>query len=48
MDDLLPFDTHLAILRDFARLGAVRIKFLGGEPLLAPDIGLLTEEVRRL
>lgn len=47
-DNPLSFDEHVGILRDFARLGAVRIKFLGGEPLLSRDIGLLTDEVKRL
>ncbi len=32
-------ETHIRTLHEFARLGAVRIKFLGGEPLLHPDIG---------
>jgi len=41
-------DTHLQVLRDFARLGAARIKFLGGEPLLSPHIDRLVDEVKRL
>lgn len=39
---------HLAILGEFARLGAVRIKFLGGEPLLFPDLDRLADETLRL
>ena len=39
---------HRLILREFARLGAVRIKFLGGEPLLRADLGELIDEVKRL
>ena len=39
---------HLHVLGEFARLGAVRIKFLGGEPLLLRDIGLLAERVSEL
>lgn len=46
-DHPLTRDQHLAILREFARLGAVRIKFLGGEPLLSPDIAALIDEVQR-
>jgi DNA-binding CsgD family transcriptional regulator len=34
-------DDHLRVLREFARLGAARIKFLGGEPLLRADIDRL-------
>jgi len=40
--------THLRVLRDFARLGAARIKFLGGEPLLHEDIDALVSEVKSL
>jgi MoaA/NifB/PqqE/SkfB family radical SAM enzyme len=47
-DDPIPFGKHVEVLREFARLGAVRIKFLGGEPLLDQDIGRLAEEVTRL
>ncbi len=41
-------DTVCAGYAQFARLGTVRIKFLGGEPLLRDDIGELVQEVRRL
>jgi MoaA/NifB/PqqE/SkfB family radical SAM enzyme len=47
-DDPMSRPEHLETLRDFARLGAVRVKFLGGEPLLSPDIDFLVNEVRRL
>lgn len=47
-DAPLTLDEHRRILAEFARLGAVRIKFLGGEPLLSRDIDALTEEVIRL
>ena len=40
--------THLRVLGEFARLGAARIKFLGGEPLLHDDIAALVDETRRL
>ena len=45
-----PLDTatHYKLLAEFARLGAVRLKFLGGEPLLRDDIGELVAETRRL
>jgi MoaA/NifB/PqqE/SkfB family radical SAM enzyme len=36
------------VLEDFARLGAARIKFLGGEPLLHSDIGPLVRTVKAL
>jgi MoaA/NifB/PqqE/SkfB family radical SAM enzyme len=39
---------HEGVLRELARLGAVRIKFLGGEPLLRDDVRQLVAEVRRL
>jgi MoaA/NifB/PqqE/SkfB family radical SAM enzyme len=39
---------HRRVLGELARLGSVRIKFLGGEPLLRPDIGELVAETRRL
>jgi MoaA/NifB/PqqE/SkfB family radical SAM enzyme len=39
---------HRSILAEFARLGAVRVKFLGGEPLLRRDIAELIEVVRDL
>lgn len=44
----LALGEHRRILAQFARLGTVRIKFLGGEPLLRDDIGELVEEVRQL
>ncbi len=47
-DSPLTRDEHIGVLREFARLGAVRIKFLGGEPLLSRDIGALIDEVRAL
>lgn len=47
-DAPLDLDRHATILREFARLGAVRIKFLGGEPLLSPDFGFLVDMVRSL
>lgn len=40
--------THKQILTEFARLGALRIKFLGGEPLMRPDIADLVATVRQL
>lgn len=47
-DPQLTTEEHLGLLREFARLGAVRIKFLGGEPLLRDDLGDLVTETRRL
>ncbi|HKB71466.1 MAG TPA: radical SAM protein, partial [Thermoanaerobaculia bacterium] len=47
-DRPLALDDHLSILGEFARLGAARIKFLGGEPLLVPDLDRLADEVLRL
>ncbi|MBI2834963.1 MAG: radical SAM protein [Acidobacteria bacterium] len=47
-DHPLTLAEHRRVLHEFARLGAVRIKFLGGEPLLCPDIEELVEDVRRL
>jgi len=47
-DPQLSTSEHRRILSEFARLGTVRIKFLGGEPLLRDDIGELVAEVRRL
>lgn len=47
-DPQLTTAQHLTVLREFARLGAVRIKFLGGEPLLRADLETLIGEVRRL
>jgi len=48
VDPQLSTDEHRRILAEFARLGTVRVKFLGGEPLMRPDIGELIDEVRRL
>jgi len=47
-DPQLDTQTHLKILAEFSRLGTARIKFLGGEPLLRNDLGILIQEVRRL
>jgi MoaA/NifB/PqqE/SkfB family radical SAM enzyme len=47
-DAQLDTDTHHRIVGEFARLGSVRVKFLGGEPLLRDDIGELIAEVNRL
>jgi len=47
-DSPLSTQQHLKILREFARLGTVRVKFLGGEPLLRDDLGVLVDEVVRL
>lgn len=47
-DPRISTEDHLHVLGEFARLGAVRIKFLGGEPLLLRDIGLLAERVSEL
>ena len=47
-DPQLSTNDHFRILDDFARAGAVRIKLLGGEPLLRADIGEIVERVRRL
>lgn len=38
---------HQRVIREFGQLGSVRIKFLGGEPLLHPDLGTLVDEVKR-
>ena len=46
-DPRADLETHLSVLAEFARLGAVRIKFLGGEPLLHPHIGQLVAAVKR-
>lgn len=40
-------EQHLSVLAEFARLGAVRIKFLGGEPLLHPDLGTLIAAAKK-
>jgi MoaA/NifB/PqqE/SkfB family radical SAM enzyme len=42
------FEQHAAILEEFASLGAVRVKFLGGEPLLRHDIEELIDHVNGL
>jgi MoaA/NifB/PqqE/SkfB family radical SAM enzyme len=47
-DPQLSTQVHKGLLEQFARLGTVRVKFLGGEPMLRPDIGELVEETRRL
>jgi MoaA/NifB/PqqE/SkfB family radical SAM enzyme len=47
-DAPLATEDHRKLLAEFAAVGAVRIKFLGGEPLLRDDIGILVEETRRL
>jgi MoaA/NifB/PqqE/SkfB family radical SAM enzyme len=47
-DPQLDTQTHLGLLGEFSRLGTARIKFLGGEPLLRNDLGVLVQEVRRL
>ena len=47
-DHPLTTEQHRGVLAEFARLGAVRIKFLGGEPLLRDDIDALVTETRRL
>jgi MoaA/NifB/PqqE/SkfB family radical SAM enzyme len=45
-DPRASLETHRHTLAEFARLGAVRIKFLGGEPLLHHDIGELVDIAR--
>lgn len=47
-DPQLSTAEHLRLLREFAALGTVRVKFLGGEPLLREDVGTLVQETRRL
>jgi MoaA/NifB/PqqE/SkfB family radical SAM enzyme len=47
-DPQLDTETHIKILSEFARLGAARIKFLGGEPLLRNDLDTLVQEVKHL
>lgn len=47
-DPRADLDTHLRVIGEFARLGAARIKFLGGEPLLYHDIGTLVSRVKSL
>lgn len=39
-------DAHLGVIAELARLGAARIKFLGGEPLLHEHLGTLAAAVR--
>ena len=41
-------DGRITDLNEFARLGAVRVKFLGGEPLLREDVDALISETKRL
>lgn len=45
-DPRATLETHLAVLADFARLGAARVKFLGGEPLMHEHIATLTATVK--
>jgi MoaA/NifB/PqqE/SkfB family radical SAM enzyme len=40
--------SHVRVLTELAQLGAARIKFLGGEPLLHPDIAPLVATVKKL
>lgn len=47
-DPQLPLETHRTILSEFKRLGSVRIKFLGGEPLLHPHLHELVVFARGL
>ena len=47
-DTQLSTQDHFRILGDFARAGAARIKLLGGEPLLRPDIGDIVEHIQKL
>jgi MoaA/NifB/PqqE/SkfB family radical SAM enzyme len=47
-DPQLTTEQHRGVLAEFARLGTVRVKFLGGEPLLRDDIDALIGETRRL
>ena len=47
-DPQLTTEQHRRVLAEFARLGTVRVKFLGGEPLLRDDIDELIGETRRL
>ncbi|MBP7778392.1 MAG: radical SAM protein [Acidobacteria bacterium] len=47
-DPRVDLATHRRVLGEFAHLGAVRIKFLGGEPLLSPHLPALVEEVKTL
>jgi MoaA/NifB/PqqE/SkfB family radical SAM enzyme len=47
-DQQLTTAEHREILAEFARLGTVRVKFLGGEPLLRADIAELAAHVRGL
>lgn len=45
-DPRAPLETHLGVLSELARLGAVRVKFLGGEPLLSADLPQLVAAVK--
>jgi MoaA/NifB/PqqE/SkfB family radical SAM enzyme len=47
-DPKLSLEQHRRVLAEFARLGTVRVKFLGGEPLLHEDVDALVVETRRL
>ena len=47
-DPQVGLDAHLKVVRELAALGAARIKFLGGEPLLSPHLAPLVDEVRTL
>jgi len=47
-DPQLGTTEHRRVIAEFARLGTVRIKFLGGEPLLRTDIGELVDQVRQV
>ena len=47
-DPQLSTEQHRRLLAEFARLGTIRVKFLGGEPLLRDDIDTLVVETRRL
>lgn len=47
-DEAWTADDHRRVIGELARAGSVRIKFLGGEPLLHPDLGSLVDEVKRL
>jgi MoaA/NifB/PqqE/SkfB family radical SAM enzyme len=45
-DPRASLEQHLHALSEFARLGAVRIKFLGGEPLLHQHLGALVSAAK--
>lgn len=46
-DPRASLEEHLAVLAEFARLGAARVKFLGGEPLLHEHLGTLVAAVKK-